>query len=120
MPHYRYVRVLALDGATRTVEMAARHGFVPLRWTAEQVNDPLRPHIAFRHVKGPTRGMDVEWIFTPLDDAHTRVRIVHRLAFIFPVAADFFGKYVVSDIFIHGVASKTLAHMKRLAESGAV
>ena len=47
--------------------MAARHGLVPLRWTAEQTNDPLRPHIAFRHVKGPTRGMDVEWLFTPLD-----------------------------------------------------
>jgi hypothetical protein len=44
---------------------------------------------------------------------------VHRLAFQFPVAAEFFGKFVVSDIFIHGVATKTLAHMKRLAESGA-
>ena len=109
--------MLAEDGATRTVVMAARHGIFPLRWTAEQTNDPLRPHIAFHHVAGPTRGMDVEWIFTPLDATHTRVRIVHRLAFVFPVAAEFFGKYVVSDIFIHGVASKTLAHMKRLAEA---
>ena len=87
--------------------MAARHGFVPLRWTAEQVNDPARPHIAFHHVAGPTRGMDVEWIFTPLDGNLTRVQIVHRLAFQFPFAADFFGKYVVSDIFIHGVAGAT-------------
>jgi ribosome-associated toxin RatA of RatAB toxin-antitoxin module len=119
LPHYRYVRVLAENGPTRTVEMAARHGIVPLRWTAEQTNDPARPHIAFHHIAGPTRGMDVEWIFTPLDATHTRVRIVHRLAFIFPVAAGFFGKYVVGDIFIHGVASKTLAHMKRLAEAEA-
>jgi ribosome-associated toxin RatA of RatAB toxin-antitoxin module len=113
------VRVLAQRGPARTVEMAAQHGFVPLRWTAEQINDPLRPHIAFHHVKGPTRGMDVEWIFTPLDNGGTRVQIVHRLAFQFPVAADFFGKYVVSDIFIHGVANKTLARMKQLAEAGA-
>jgi ribosome-associated toxin RatA of RatAB toxin-antitoxin module len=119
LPHYRYVRVLAQNGAARTVEMAARHGFVPLRWTAEQTNDALRPHIAFHHVKGPTRGMDVEWIFTPLGDDTTRVQIVHRLAFRFPIAADFFGKYVVSDIFIHGVANKTLARMKQLAEAGA-
>ncbi len=117
MPHYRYVRVLADRGPARTVEMAARHGLVPLRWTAEQTNDPIRPHIAFRHIKGPTRGMDVEWIFTPLDGGATRVQIVHRLAFKFPVAPDFFGKHVVSDIFIHGVASKTLARMKQLAEA---
>jgi ribosome-associated toxin RatA of RatAB toxin-antitoxin module len=119
LPHYRYVSVLAVDGATRTVEMAARHGGVPLRWTALQTNDPARPHIAFTHIKGPTRGMDVEWIFTTLGENRTQVRIVHRLAFVFPVAADFFGKYVVSDIFIHGVASKTLARMKQLAEGAA-
>ena len=100
--------------------MAARHGVIPLRWTAEQLNDPARPHIAFHHVAGPTRGMDVEWIFTPLDVNRTRVQIVHRLAFQFPLAADFLGKYVVSDIFIHGVASATLACMKRLAEASPV
>jgi len=119
LPHYRWVRVLAEDGPVRTVEMAARHGVVPLRWTAEQRNDPARPHIAFHHVAGPTRGMDVEWIFTPLAANRTRVQIVHRLAFQFPFAADFFGKYVVSDIFIHGVANKTLACMKSIPETSA-
>ena len=113
------MRVLAQNGAARTVEMAARHGIVPLRWTAEQTNDSERPHITFRHIAGPTRGMDVEWIFTRLGAGATRVQIVHRLAFQFPIAADFFGKYVVSDIFIHGVANKTLARMKQLAEAGA-
>lgn len=97
--------------------MAARHGGFPLRWTALQTNDAATPHIAFKHLKGPTRTMDVEWIFTPLDTRRTEVRIVHHLAFIFPVAADFFGKYIVSDIFIHGVATKTLATIKRLAEA---
>jgi ribosome-associated toxin RatA of RatAB toxin-antitoxin module len=116
LPHYRYVNVLADDGSTRTVEMAARHLGYPLRWTARQTNDPMRPHIAFTHIAGPTRGMDVEWIFTPLDAQRTQVRIVHRLAFIFPFAADFFGKHIVSDVFIHGVARKTLARMKQLAE----
>lgn len=118
LPHYRYVNVLRDDGTTRTVEMAARHLGVPLRWTALQTNDPVRPHIAFRHIAGPTRGMDVEWIFTPVDERHTIVRIVHRLTFVFPFAPDFFGKHVVSDVFVHGVASKTLARMRLLAEAG--
>ena len=111
------MRVLEERGDTRTVEMGARLGLVPLRWTAIQTNDPRRPHIAFRHVAGPTRGMDVEWLFEPLAAGRTRVRIVHRLAFIFPVAAEFLGKAVVSDVFIHGVATKTLARMKQLAEA---
>jgi hypothetical protein len=99
--------------------MGARLGIVPLRWIAVQTNDPQRPHIAFRHIAGPTRGMDVEWIFEPIGSVYTRVTIVHRLAFVFPVAAEFIGKAIVSDIFIHGVATMTLARMKQLAESGA-
>ncbi len=110
--------MLATDGATRTVTMAARHLGIPLKWTATQTNDPERPHIAFHHIGGPLRGMDVEWIFTPLDAQRTQVQIVHDLDFQFPVFAGFFGKYVASDVFIHGVATKTLAHMKRLAEAG--
>lgn len=98
--------------------MGARHLGIPLKWTATQTNDPARPHIAFHHVAGPLRGMDVEWIFTPLDAHRTRVQIVHHLDFQFPIFAEFFGKYVASDVFIHGVATKTLAHMKRLAEAG--
>jgi ribosome-associated toxin RatA of RatAB toxin-antitoxin module len=119
LPHYRYVRTLAQNGNARTVEMAARLGVIPLKWTAEQINDPERPHIAFHHIAGPTRGMDVEWIFSELGAGRTQVQIVHRLDFQFPFLAEFFGKYVASDIFIHGVATKTLAHMKRLAEAGA-
>jgi ribosome-associated toxin RatA of RatAB toxin-antitoxin module len=119
LPHYRYVRVLDDDGATRTVAMGARLGPIPLRWTARQTNDPRRPHIAFHHTGGPARGMDVEWLFTPLAAARTEVRIVHRLAFVFPIAAEFLGKAVVSDIFIHGVATRTLACMKLLAERAA-
>ena len=113
------MRVLDDDGTTRTVAMGARLGLFPLRWMARQTNDPHGPHIAFHHTGGPARGMDVEWIFTPLGAARTEVRIVHRLAFVFPIAAEFLGKAVVSDIFIHGVATKTLACMKALAERGA-
>jgi uncharacterized membrane protein len=115
LPHYRYVRVLADDGTRRLVAMSAWRDVFPIRWIAEQTNDARRPHIAFHHVRGWTRGMDVEWRFES-SPRGTRVTIEHRLAFAFPIAAAWLGKHVVSDYFIHGVASKTLARIKQLAE----
>jgi ribosome-associated toxin RatA of RatAB toxin-antitoxin module len=118
LPHYRYVRVHEREGPRQIVEMAAwRHCF-PLRWTAEQRNDAQRPYITFRHIGGPTRGMEVEWRFEPLG-AWTRVTIVHRLDFSFPIFAEFLGKYVVGDYFIEGVASRTLRCMKAISEATA-
>jgi len=118
LPHYRYVRVLEERGDTRLVAMGAWQDVFPIRWVAEQTNDSRTPHIAFRHVRGWTRGMDVEWIFEPTARG-TRVTIEHRLAFRFPVAAELLGKHLVGDYFVHGVAAKTLARMKQLAEQDA-
>jgi uncharacterized membrane protein len=118
LPHYRYVRVLEEHGATRVVAMGAWQDAFPIRWVAEQTNDPGTPHIAFHHVRGWTRGMDVEWIFEPFAGG-TRVTIEHRLQFAFPVAAEWLGKHLVSNYFVHGVAAKTLARMKALAEARA-
>jgi uncharacterized membrane protein len=119
LPHYRFVRILDERGTVRTVEMGAWRHVFPIRWVAEQVNDPERPHIRFRHVRGWTCGMDVEWLFAPLAGDRTRVTIVHRLQFRFPVAADWLGRHLVADYFIDGVATQTLAWMKRLAERAA-
>ena len=116
LPHYRYVRVLAEHGATRTVAMGARQDVFPISWVAVQTNDPERPHIGFRHIRGWTRGMEVEWLFEPCPGG-TRVTIEHRLQFAFPLASEWLGKHVVSGYFVHGVAAKTLARMKQLAES---
>ncbi|MGH7715799.1 MAG: SRPBCC family protein, partial [Vulcanimicrobiaceae bacterium] len=102
-------------GLARVVEMAAWRGWIPLRWVAEQKNDPARPHIAFVHLQGWTRGMEVEWRFLPIPGG-TRVEIEHRLRFRAPFAADWLGRHVVSDFFIDFVAQRTLAGMKLLAE----
>lgn len=115
LPHYRYVRILSGDELRRTVEMAAWRTWIPIRWVAEQINSPDIPHIRFRHIAGWTKGMDVEWIFTP-QGSSTRVEIVHRLAFQFPFAADWLGEHVVGGFFIRYVANSTLACMKRLLE----
>jgi uncharacterized membrane protein len=117
LPHYRWVRVLEQRGATQVVAMSAWRDVFPLRWVAEQTNDPATPHIAFHHVRGWTRGMDVEWLFEPLPGGGTRVTIEHRLQFRFPVAAEWLGKHLVSEYFIHGVAARTLACVKAIAEA---
>ena len=116
LPHYRYVRVVERDGESRVVEMSAWRDFIPVKWTARQVNDPVRPHIAFHHLKGWTRGMDVEWRFEPVERG-TRVTIEHRLQFRFPIAAGWLGEHVIGRFFIDNVARKTLARMKILSET---
>ncbi|GAC1305800.1 MAG: hypothetical protein NVSMB19_17490 [Vulcanimicrobiaceae bacterium] len=116
LPHYRYVRVIAGGGARRTVEMGATRDGIPIAWTAEQTNDPERPSIRFRHVRGWTRGMDVEWRFDATERG-TRVTIEHRLKFAFPIAGDWIGEHIVGDFFVRDVANKTLARMKALAEA---
>lgn len=114
LPHYRFVRVLSGDANRRTVEMAASAPFdklgltIPVRWQAQQVNDPVTPRISFRHVRGWTKGMLVHWEFEP-DGAQTRVTIHHELR---SPLAPFIAKF-----FIDPIATQTLRCMKALAEA---
>jgi hypothetical protein len=62
--------------------------------------------------------MEVEWTFEPRGSL-TRVTIIHRLEFAFPVCAAFLGEYVVGRYFIAGVAARTLRSIKRIAEATA-
>jgi ribosome-associated toxin RatA of RatAB toxin-antitoxin module len=118
LPHYRYVRLLERHGASTVVAMSAWRDFIPVAWVAEQTNDPKAPAIRFRHIRGWTRGMEVEWRFEPIATG-TRVTIEHALAFRFPVAADWLGEHLIGGFFIDNVAGKTLARMKALAEGAA-
>jgi hypothetical protein len=125
--HYRYVRFLQSDGrGGGVVEMSANRPFGPLDWptwwTSEmavappECGAPDAPWIRFRHVRGITTGMDVEWSFRRIDDA-THVRIVHvwngpRWPLIGGVAA----VGVIGPVFVHGIASRTLAGLAAAAE----
>jgi len=118
LPHYRSVRVLAKNGTSKTVAMAAWRSFIPVSWVAEQTDDPVTPRVRFVHLRGWTQGMDVEWRFAPVPEG-TLVTIAHRLQFRFPIAAEWLGRHVVAGFFIDYVAGKTLARMKQLAEATA-
>ena len=70
LPHYRWVRFLergANGPGGGTVEMAAWRPFGPLRWptwwVSEMRIDRAAPAVRYRHIRGITRGMDVEWAF---------------------------------------------------------
>jgi hypothetical protein len=72
-------------------------------------------------VAGITTGMGVEWSFNPLPDGTTRVKIVHEWGagprWPLPGAARRgIGSAVIGPVFIHHVASRTLAGIKRAVE----
>jgi len=124
LPHYRFVRFreLATDGGG-LVEMSANRPFGPLGWPtwwlSEMEVDHATPAIRFRHVGGITTGMDVEWSFAPAEGG-TLVRILHVWdGPRWPVIGIFAATNVIGPVFIHGIASRTLAGLARVAERDA-
>ena len=117
LPHYRWVRVLKEDGNRRLVEMAARRDGIPVRWSAEQELFPDVPCITFRHVRGPTKGMEVQWVFAPGPDG-VRVSILHDLRLRWPLIGGLVADRIIGPHFVANIAGKTLRRIKELAEAG--
>lgn len=124
LSHYRWVRFgeRARDGGG-IVEMAAWRPFGLLRWPtwwrSEMCIDHAAPAIRFRHIGGITTGMDVEWTFTAERDG-TRVRIVHAWnGPRWPLIGILAATAVIGPVFVHGIASRTLAGLASAAERGA-
>jgi uncharacterized membrane protein len=116
LPHYRYVRPIADPEGERRFEMGARRGMIPVRWEAIQRPDADARRIEFVHTGGVTRGMWVEWRFTP-DHDETDVVIEHRLDLRWPLIGDFAARHVIGPQFIDAIAGRTLRRMRRLAEA---
>jgi len=123
LPHYRWVRLLD-DGL---VEMAAwrpfggRGGFIkyPTWWVSEMTVDRPAGEIRYRHVQGVTRGMEVVWRLVEAGDGAVDVEIVHTWTGPrWPLIGRLAANLVIGPVFIHGIASRTLAGIKRYAENG--
>src|SRR6266516_5941618 len=71
LPHYRRVRTLKRRGKQTLVEMAAHRDGLPVSWTSIMEVRPSERRILFRHVRGITRGMAVEWTIEPQADGQT-------------------------------------------------
>lgn len=115
LPHYRWVHVLEDHGDWRVVEMAARRDVIPVRWWAEQHCYPDEPRIAFRHIGGVTKGMEVEWTFTE-NRGGVLVEIHHELRLRWPLIGGPAADWIIGPLFIDNIAGKTLRTIKRLAE----
>jgi len=122
LPHYRWVRFRerSRDGGG-IVDMSAWRPFGPLGWPtwwrSEMSVDADRPAIRFRHIAGITRGMDVEWTFTPEGNNATLVRIVHVWnGPPWPLIGILAASAVIGPVFVHGIASRTLEGLGRVAE----
>lgn len=132
LSHYRYVRFREkrADGggvvemsANRPFGVKGRRGSSPINWptwwVSEMSIDEAKPSIRFRHVGGITTGMEVEWTFIPAPDG-THVRIVHLWdGPSWPVIGQFAAMYVIGPLFVHGIASRTLAGLAVVAEKRA-
>ncbi|MCU0625715.1 MAG: hypothetical protein MUF21_04390 [Gemmatimonadaceae bacterium] len=126
LPHYRFVRFRerTRDGGG-LVEMSANRPFGPLDWPTWWLSrmsvDETIPNVRFTHVGGITTDMDVEWQFVRrLQDDETLVRIVHVWNGPgWPLIGRAAAQAVIGPVFVHGIASRTLAGLARVAERGA-
>jgi ribosome-associated toxin RatA of RatAB toxin-antitoxin module len=127
LPHYRYVRFLErrADGGGM-VDMSASRPFGFLRWPTSwrsrmRVNGPggpIAPSLRFTHIRGVTRGMEVEWTFQDVGGA-THVRITHAWdGPPVPMLGGTAAALVIGPVFVHGIASRTLAGLAGWAERG--
>jgi coenzyme Q-binding protein COQ10 len=123
LPHYRWVRMLD-EGL---VEMAAWRPFglvkYPTWWVSEMTIDRPAGEIRYRHVRGITRGMQVVWRLVEVGGggggkSTVDVEIVHDWSGpMWPLIGRLAANLVIGPIFIHGIASRTLAGIKHAAEN---
>jgi coenzyme Q-binding protein COQ10 len=121
LSHYRWVRLLERRPEGGLVEMAAWRPFgivgYPTWWVSEMRVDRAAPAVHYRHVRGITTGMDVVWRFIPDGDT-TEVTIVHSWSGPrWPMIGRAAAELVIGPVFIHGIASRTLAGIKRHVEA---
>ena len=120
LSHYRWVRVLDRRPDGGIVEMAAWRPFGPVGyptwWVSEMSVDRSTPAVHYRHVQGITAGMDVVWRFVAEGDG-TDVSIVHEWPGPrWPLIGRAAAQLVIGPVFIHGIASRTLAGIRRHVE----
>jgi ribosome-associated toxin RatA of RatAB toxin-antitoxin module len=122
LPHYRWVRMLERRPDGGLVEMAAWRPFGPVGyptwWVSEMRVDRAAAAVYYRHVRGITTGMDVVWQLGPDGDG-TAVTIVHQWnGPRWPLVGSAAAAWVIGPVFVHGIASRTLAGIKRAVERG--
>lgn len=118
LAHYRYVRFRERVANGGVVEMSANRPFGPFNWPTWWLSlmEVQERSIRFRHIGGITTHMDVEWSFTPVTGG-THVSVVHLWdGPSWPLIRTIAARAVIGPVFIHGIASRTVAGLARAAE----
>ena len=127
--HYRFVRFVERrsDGGG-IVDMSANRPFGIIQWPTwwrsrmqvRGLGGATNPFIRFTHIDGVTKGMEVEWTFTE-NPQGTHVRILHMWdGPSVPVVGGSAASMVIGPVFVHGIASRTLAGLAAHAEREAI
>ncbi len=119
LSHYRYNRFLSPMPWGGIVKMSAVRTFIPTTWISIYRIDTENCQLHFEHLRATlnaTRGMIVVWHFDETPEG-VRVEITHDLDLRWPLIGGFVSKYIVGRFFIHHIATRTLAGLKRKVES---
>ena len=121
LSHYRWVRMLERRADGGLVEMAAWRPFgrfkYPTWWVSQMWIDPAEGSVRYRHVRGITSGMDVLWRLDPIEGG-TEVTVIHEWPGPRWPLGSLAASLVIGPVFIHGIASRTLAGIARHVEGG--
>lgn len=120
LPHYRWVTMRERSNGAGIVEMAAWRPFgvvkYPTWWVSRMEVDRQDWQVRYQHIDGITRGMNVVWQLVS-QNGDTDVTIVHEWTGPdWPLIGGVAAELVIGPIFIHGIASRTLAGIARHVE----
>ena len=104
LPHYRWVRVLERRGDETLLQMGAHRDGLPVSWTSVLEVRPAELRLRFKHMRGITRGMAVEWRIEPLADGQTRVSIEHEFSPGWPLVGGWVARQVIGEFFVRNIA----------------
>ena len=117
LSHYRYVRMLERRSDGGVVEMSANRPFGPLNWptwwVSEMWIDPGARQVRYRHIRGITRGMDVVWNVEADGDGASATIVHEWTGPAWPLVRRPAAEWVIGPVFVHGIASRTLAGIAR-------
>jgi ribosome-associated toxin RatA of RatAB toxin-antitoxin module len=116
LPHYRYVRIGREKGNARLAHMGARRDWIPVSWSAIQRRFPDERRITFKHVRGATKGMLVEWAIRPIPGG-CEVTLTHDFTAPWPFVGGRPTDLILGRYFVQGIAHRTLGRIKELSEA---
>ncbi len=120
LPHYRYNRFLSHTPSGGIVKMSCVRSGLPTTWVSQYRIDTQKRQLHFHHLKSAlnaTAGMNVVWDFEELGDGAVRVTITHDLHRGLPLVGLAASDWLIGKFFIHHIATKTLAGLKRKVEA---